>query len=71
MTRNEYQVLDVADGFLSLMTNDGGTKDDCKVPEGDIGNEITKAFEDGKDIIVTVVTSMGEEMVLAWKEGSK
>src|ERR1700743_1051895 len=31
--------LDVTDdGFLSLMSDDGGTKDDVKVPEGDVGD---------------------------------
>ena len=43
--------LDVTDdGFLSLMSDDGGTKDDVKVPEGDVGDKIKKLFqEDGKD----------------------
>ncbi|KAJ1539664.1 Eukaryotic translation initiation factor 5A [Cladochytrium tenue] len=71
VVRLEYQVLDISDGFFSLMTADGGTKDDCKVPEGDIGNQITSAFEDGKDIVVTIITAMGEEACIAFKEGSK
>jgi translation initiation factor 5A len=38
------------DGFLSLMSDDGGTKDDVKVPEGEVGDKIKKLFqEDGKD----------------------
>jgi translation initiation factor 5A len=43
--------LDVTDdGFLSLMSDDGGTKDDVKVPEGDVGDKIKKMFtEDGKE----------------------
>jgi translation initiation factor 5A len=43
--------LDVTDdGFLSLMSDDGSTKDDVKVPEGDVGDKIKKLFqEDGKD----------------------
>ena len=32
------------------MSDDGSTKDDVKVPEGDIGDKINKMFnEDGKD----------------------
>lgn len=43
--------LDITDdGFLSLMSDDGGTKDDVKVPEGEAGDKINKLFTDeGKD----------------------
>jgi translation initiation factor 5A len=37
--------LDVSDdGFLSLMADDGETKDDVKVPEGEVGEKIDKLF---------------------------
>lgn len=37
--------LDVSDdGFLSLMADDGETKDDVKVPDGEIGDKIEKLF---------------------------
>lgn len=32
------------DGFLSLMADDGETKDDVKVPEGEVGEKIDKLF---------------------------
>jgi len=43
--------LDIGDdGFLSLMSEDGATKDDVKLPEGEVGEKITKLFTtDGKD----------------------
>jgi hypothetical protein len=38
------------DGFLSLMSDDGSTKDDVKNPDGEVGDKITKMFqEEGKD----------------------
>jgi translation initiation factor 5A len=38
------------DGFLSLMSDDGSTKDDVKLPEGEVGDKIKKLFvEDSKD----------------------
>ena len=55
VTRTEYQILDIDEGFLSLMNPDGSTKDDVKVPEGDVGKQIVADFADGKDLIVTVV----------------
>ena len=44
--------LDITDdGFLSLMDDNGTTKDDVKVPEGEVGDKIKKLFqEDGKDV---------------------
>lgn len=37
--------LDISDdGFLSLMSDDGETKDDVKVPEGEIGEKIERLF---------------------------
>ena len=45
------------------MSQDGAAKDDVKVPEGDIGTQITAGFEDGKDLLVTIVSAMAEEQV--------
>ncbi|KAF1913029.1 translation protein SH3-like domain-containing protein [Ampelomyces quisqualis] len=71
--RQEYQLLDVTDdGFLSLMSDDGSTKDDVKVPEGEVGDKINKLFtEEGKDTNVIVLTAMGEESAIDAKEAPK
>ena len=45
------------------MTSDGTSKDDVKVPEGEIGGQIQSGFDDGKDLLVTIVSAMGEEQV--------
>lgn len=42
------------------MDSDGNAKDDVKVPDSDLGNDIQKAFDDGKDLLVTIVAAMGE-----------
>jgi hypothetical protein len=43
--------LDITDdNFLSLMSDDGSTKDDVKMPEGEVGDKIEKLFRtDEKD----------------------
>lgn len=66
--RNEYQLVNVDDGFLNLMSNDGTPKDDVKVPDGEIGEQISTAFDDGKDLMVTIVSAMGEEQAISFKE---
>ena len=49
-------------GFLNLMDADGTPKDDVKVPETDIGKEVLGAFEEGKDLMVTIIASMGRPL---------
>lgn len=66
--RNEYQLVNIDDGFLNLMSNDGASKDDVKVPEGDIGEQISSQFDDGKDLMVTIVSAMNEEQAISFKE---
>jgi translation initiation factor 5A len=63
--------VNVDDGFLNLMDNDGNSKDDVKVPEGDIGKEIAAGFDDGKDLLVTIISAMGEEQAISYKEAPK
>ena len=47
------QLLDVSDDdFLSLMDDGGNTRDDLKIPDGDLGAEIKAAINDGRDILV-------------------
>lgn len=72
VTRKEYQMLDISDdGFLSLMDDDGETKDDVKVPEGEVGDKIKKLFTvEEKEISVIVLTAMGEQVAMDAKETS-
>ena len=52
--RKDFQLLDVDDGFLSLMDDGGNTRDDLKVPEGEIGEEIANAIAESRDIMVSL-----------------
>jgi len=66
--RRDFQLLDVSDdGYLSLMDDGGNTRDDLKIPDGDIGDEIRSSVDDGRDIICTVLSACGEECVIATK----
>jgi hypothetical protein len=48
LTMSQLDITD--DGFLSLMDDNGTTKDDVKVPDGEVGDKIKKMFQDdGKD----------------------
>ncbi|KAJ5678805.1 eukaryotic translation initiation factor 5A [Penicillium macrosclerotiorum] len=73
VARKEYQLLDITDDeFLSLMKDDGDTKDDVKLPEGELGERIVKMFkEEEKDVNVIIQTAMGEECAVEAKEAPK
>ncbi|KAJ1928192.1 translation initiation factor eIF5A [Tieghemiomyces parasiticus] len=66
--RAEYSLIDIDNGFLALMDGDGLPKDDIKLPENELGDAIKKEFEAGKDIAITVLTAMGEEAAISWKD---
>mmetsp|Transcript_77935 Transcript_77935/g.223782 ORF Transcript_77935/g.223782 Transcript_77935/m.223782 type:complete len:90 (-) Transcript_77935:647-916(-) len=73
ITRTEYTLVDIEteDGYLTLMSETMETREDIKLPvypEG-MDDEITTAFTDeGKQLILTVLNSMGEEQVISYKE---
>jgi hypothetical protein len=69
----DYTLIDISeDGFISLMDDSGNTKDDLALPKGTDDSEklavqIQKDFDEGKELVVSVLKSMGEEMVCAVK----
>eukprot|EP00743_Colponemidia_sp_Colp-15_P000092 GILK01000107.1.p1 GENE.GILK01000107.1~~GILK01000107.1.p1 ORF type:complete len:185 (+),score=38.54 GILK01000107.1:66-557(+) len=78
VTRKEYQLLDIGDdGFLSLLADNGDSKEDLKLPTDTEGNEddtarqIRAAFADGKDILVTVMSAMNIEKIVSHKVASE
>lgn len=69
--RSEFQLIDIDDGFLVLMNNDGDMKEDVVAPEGELGDKIRADFDDGKELLVTIISSMEEEAAISFKEAPK
>lgn len=71
--RNEYTLIDInEDGFVSLMEENGSTRDDLKLPTGTdeadkLAVQLKAEFAEGKEIVVTVLKAMGEEMINSMK----
>jgi hypothetical protein len=54
---------------VSLLTDNGSTKDDLKLPNDDtLLQQIKSGFDDGKDLVVSVMSAMGEEQINALKD---
>lgn len=69
--RSEFQLIDIDDGFLVLMNNDGDMKEDVTAPEGELGEKMQSDFDDGKELLVTIISSMNEEAAISFKEAPK
>ncbi|GAA0186899.1 hypothetical protein Leryth_020557 [Lithospermum erythrorhizon] len=70
VNRTDYQLIDIAeDGFVSLLTDSGQTKDDLKLPTDEaLLKQMKDAFAEGKDLIVSVMSAMGEEQICGLKD---
>ncbi|KAG8136154.1 putative Eukaryotic translation initiation factor 5A protein, partial [Naja naja] len=65
--RNDYQLICIQDGYLSLLTESGEVREDLKVPEGELGKEIEGKYNAGEDFQVSVMSAMSEECAVAIK----
>lgn len=69
--RNDYQLLDITDGYMSLLNDNGEVRDDLKLPEGDLGKEILSKHEAGEEMLISVLCAMNEEYAVAIKAMTK
>lgn len=70
VVKDEYSLLDISDdGFITLMDDAGNDKSDLRLPDDEtLCATIETGFAEDKPLVVTVLKSMGEEMVFAVKE---
>jgi len=77
VSREDYTLVDLNDeGFLGLMDDSGNVREDLKLPSGHddadaLARQIQAQWDDGKELVLTVLKSMGEEQVNATKEAPK
>jgi translation initiation factor 5A len=61
VSRTDYTLIDISDdGFCSLMTDSGDTKDDLSLPKGTdeldkLAEQIQADFDEGKEVVVSVL----------------
>lgn len=67
VTRKDYQMTNIEDGYMSLMDDSGDLKEDLKLPEDDLGKEIRRKFENEEQFLVTILTAMGDEKAVGIK----
>lgn len=69
--REDYQLMDISDdGFLTLMGDQGELREDLKLPEGELGGQLKNEYDNGREILCTVLKACGEECVIAIKNNT-
>lgn len=67
--RNEYTLIDInEEGYLSLMDEDGNIRDDLNCGDRrELEDEIRTKFDNGDEMMITVLAAMGKEVPIAIK----
>jgi len=67
LERTEYQLIDIEEDFLSLLDEDGHTKDDLKLRDMELDNKLKDSFDNGDDLMVTILSWGDEEAVFSYR----
>lgn len=66
--RDDYELVNIDDGFLHLMSENGDVNESLKLPDNEFGKELQQKFDAGDTTyMVTVLKAMGEEIPIALK----
>eukprot|EP00244_Chara_vulgaris_P003929 TRINITY_DN1756_c1_g1_i2.p1 TRINITY_DN1756_c1_g1~~TRINITY_DN1756_c1_g1_i2.p1 ORF type:complete len:160 (+),score=35.50 TRINITY_DN1756_c1_g1_i2:290-769(+) len=70
VTRTDYTLLDITDeGFVSLLSDKGDTMDHIRLPsDNTLAGQLKDGYSSGKELMVTVMSAMGEEQIAAVKD---
>ena len=60
-------MLDVSEGYVSVLNDEGQVREDLIIPAGDLGQEMRKRFEEGQDLVLCVITAMDTEALIGIK----
>jgi len=72
VTRKELSLCDISDdNFMSLMDENGNIRDDLKLPEGELGEQIADKFKEGDSLLVSVLKACKIEAAVSFKNEPK
>lgn len=70
--RTEYQLIDMdEEGFVTLMDDNGETRDDLHCADQDVFKQIKEKCDAGEDALVCVLKAIGKEMIMSMKPMTK
>lgn len=74
VTKYDYTLLDInEEGYCSLLSDTSDTREDIKlplIPDG-LASEIRQAYNNGEQVIITLIRSMDYEQIVSFKSEDK
>lgn len=74
VSRKDFQLIDIdEEGFVTVMDDKNDTRADLRLDvEGDeVHKKLKEEFEGGKDLLVTVLSALGTEKIISYKEATQ
>lgn len=72
VSRKEFTLCDITDDkFMSLMDENGNCRDDLKLPEGEIGEQIAEKYKNGESLLVSILMACKIEACVSFKNEPK
>lgn len=75
VVKNEYELISIDNNdFCTILTPEGDYREDLKLPNGndfDFVNPLKAAYDKGSNLLVTVVSALGQEHITGYREDKK
>lgn len=66
-----HQLVDISDGYMTLLNNEGELREDLQVPKGTLGQKMEAKLEREEEVYVVVMQAMGEEATVGIRGTAK
>ena len=64
VVRREYLLISIENEYATLMDEKSITREDLKIPQDEIGVGLQKSFDNGDELLITVIGAMGVEKIV-------
>jgi translation initiation factor 5A len=66
----EFRLSAIDGGYLTLTDAAGDTREHLRLPAGELGEKIRRQFGSGQNLLVTVLSALGEEQAVSVRDAT-